>query len=56
VRLRPERVLEVRYDQLEGAAFATRCSSSGGGPTATRSCTFEQLETVAAYDLADVLD
>jgi hypothetical protein len=37
-------------------AFATRCSSSGGGPTATRARAPSQLEQVRAYDLADVLD
>ena len=35
--LRPERVLEVGYDHMEGARSATPPSSSGGVPTATPS-------------------
>jgi len=56
VRLRPERVLEVRYDQLEGARFRHTVQFERWRPDRdARSCTFSQLETVAAYDLADVL-
>ena len=36
VLLRPERVVEVRFDHMEGDRFRTRRSSSGGGLTATR--------------------
>ena len=36
VPLRPERVVEVRYDHMEGDASATPPSSTGGAPTATR--------------------
>ena len=40
VPLRPERVVEVRYDHLEGVGSGTPHSSSGGGPTAPpASCT-----------------
>ncbi|MBN9178592.1 MAG: ATP-dependent DNA ligase [Microbacterium sp.] len=57
VRLRPERVLEVRYDQLEGRRFRHTVQFDRWRPDRDpRSCTYAQLETVAAYDLADVLD
>ncbi len=56
VRLRPERVLEVRYDQLEGDRFRHTVQFERWRPDRDpRSCTYEQLETVSAYDLADVL-
>jgi len=57
VRLRPERVLEVRYDQLEGRRFRHTVQFERWRPDRDpRSCTFDQLDQVAAYDLADVLD
>ncbi|KAA9084947.1 ATP-dependent DNA ligase [Microbacterium radiodurans] len=57
VKLRPELVLEVRYDQLEGQRFRHTVQFERWRPDRdARSCTFDQLETVAAYDLADVLD
>lgn len=57
VRLRPERVLEVRYDQLEGDRFRHTVQFERWRPDRdARSCTYEQLESVTAYDLADVLD
>lgn len=57
VRLRPEKVLEVRYDQLEGARFRHTVQFERWRPDReARSCTYEQLDTVAGYDLADVLD
>ncbi|MFJ4224365.1 ATP-dependent DNA ligase [Microbacterium sp. NPDC089695] len=56
VRLRPELVLEVRYDQLEGARFRhTVQFERWRHDREARSCTYEQLETVAGYDLADVI-
>lgn len=56
VRLRPERVLEVRYDQLEGTRFRHTVQFERWRPDRdARSCTYEQLDTVAGYDLADVL-
>lgn len=56
VRLRPERVLEVRYDQLEGARFRHTVQFERWRPDRdARSCTYEQLDTVAGYDLAAVL-
>lgn len=56
VRLRPERVLEVRYDQLEGARFRHTVQFERWRPDRdASSCTYAQLDTVAGYDLADVL-
>jgi len=57
VRLRPERVLEVRYDQLEGDRFRHTVQFDRWRPDRDAgSCTYAQLDTVAGYDLADVLD
>jgi ATP-dependent DNA ligase len=57
VKLRPERVLEVRYDQLEGWRFRHTVQFERWRPDRDpRSCTYEQLETVSAYDLGDVLE
>lgn len=57
VRLRPERVLEVRYDQLEGMRFRHTVQFDRWRPDRDpRSCTFSQLDAVASYDLGDVLD
>jgi len=57
VRLRPDRVVEVRYDQLEGRRFRHTVQFERWRPDRDpRSCTFGQLDHVAAYDLADVLD
>lgn len=56
VRLRPERVVEVRYDQMEGWRFRHSAQFERWRPDRdARSCTFEQLERVTAYDLGDVL-
>lgn len=57
VALRPELVLEVRYDQLEGWRFRHTVQFERWRPDRDpASCTYEQLETVSAYDLGDVLD
>lgn len=57
VRLRPERVLEVRYDQMEGARFRHTVQFERWRPDRdARSCTYEQLETVTGYDLTSVLE
>ncbi|MCJ1706501.1 ATP-dependent DNA ligase [Microbacterium sp. VKM Ac-2923] len=57
VRLRPELVLEVRYDQLEGMRFRHTVQFDRWRPDRdARSCTFAQLETVSSYDLGGVLD
>ncbi len=56
VRLRPERVVEVRYDQMEGARFRHTVQFERWRPDRDpRSCTFEQLDLPTAYDLGDVL-
>ncbi|MPQ96790.1 ATP-dependent DNA ligase [Modestobacter sp. I12A-02628] len=56
VPLRPELVVEVKYDQLEG----TRLRHTGHflrwrHDRDARSCTYEQLEVPVRYDLAEVL-
>jgi ATP-dependent DNA ligase len=57
VHLRPERVLEVRYDQLEGWRFRHTVQFERWRPDRDpRSCTYEQLDSVSAYDLGGVLD
>lgn len=56
VRLRPERVLEVKYDQMEGRRFRHTAQFLRWRPDRDpESCTFDQLEVPHAYDLADVL-
>ncbi|WP_248305749.1 ATP-dependent DNA ligase [Agromyces sp. H66] len=56
VRLRPELVLEVRYDQLEGMRFRHTVQFERWRPDREpHSCTFAQLDRPVAYDLADVL-
>jgi ATP-dependent DNA ligase len=56
VRLRPERVLEVKYDQMEGWRFRHAVQflrwRYDRDPF---SCTYEQLERPIAYDLSEVL-
>ncbi len=56
VRLRPERVLEVRYDQMEGSRFRHTVQLERWRPDRdARSCTYDQLERPVAYDLGEVL-
>ncbi len=56
VQLAPERVLEVRYDQMEGDRFRHTVQFSRWRlDRDARSCGFEQLEVPAEYDLGDVL-
>ncbi len=56
VRLEPTRVLEVKYDQLEGARFRHAVQFFRWRPDRdASSCTFDQLEKVAGYDLGQVL-
>ncbi|MEO8261724.1 MAG: ATP-dependent DNA ligase [Pseudolysinimonas sp.] len=56
VTLRPERVLEVKYDQLEGWRFRhTVQFLRWRDDRDPKSCTYDQLETPAAYDLSSVL-
>jgi ATP-dependent DNA ligase len=56
VPLRPERVVEIRYDHLEGRRFRHTAQFVRWRPDRDpRSCTYEQLEEVVTYDLADIL-
>ncbi|GAB2460275.1 ATP-dependent DNA ligase [Conyzicola lurida] len=56
VRLEPTRVVEVRYDQMEGSRFRHTVQFDRWRPDRdARSCTFEQLEIPVAYDLRKVL-
>jgi ATP-dependent DNA ligase len=55
VSLEPTRVVEVRYDQMEGSRFRHTVQFFRWRPDRdARSCTFEQLERPIAYDLAEV--
>jgi len=57
VLLRPERVVEVRYDQMEGARFRhTVQVARWRDDREARSCGFDQLEVPVDWDLGDVLD
>jgi len=54
--LRPERVVEVRYDHMEGSRFRhTAQFVRWRDDRDPASCTYEQLEEPVSYDLADVL-
>ena len=56
VPLRPERVLEVGYDHMEGDRFRhTAQFKRWREDRDPESCTYEQLEEPVSYDLADVL-
>lgn len=56
VPLRPERVVEVRYDHMEGSRFRHTAQFVRWRPDRDpRSCTFEQLEEPVHFDLADIL-
>lgn len=54
--LRPERVLEVKYDHMEGTRFRHTAQFVRWRPDRDpRSCTYEQLEEPVKYDLSAVL-
>ena len=56
VPLRPERVVEVRYDHMEGDRFRHTAQFVRWRPDRDpRSCTVGQLEEAARFDLSDVL-
>lgn len=56
VPLRPERVLEVKYDYMEGARFRHTAQFVRWRPDRDpSSCTYDQLERPVDFDLADVL-
>jgi ATP-dependent DNA ligase len=54
--LRPERVVEVRYDYMEGVRFRHTAQFVRWRPDRDpASCTYEQLEQPVSFDLAEVL-
>jgi ATP-dependent DNA ligase len=56
VPLRPERVVEARYDHMEGTRFRHTAQFVRWRPDrAPASCTFDQLEEPVSYDLSDIL-
>ncbi len=56
VPLRPERVVEVRYDHLEGRRFRHTAQFLRWRPDRDPgSCTYAQLQEVVSFDLAEVL-
>jgi len=56
VPLRPERVVEVRYDHMEGSRFRHTAQFNRWRPDRiSRSCTFEQLDRPVRYELNDVV-
>jgi ATP-dependent DNA ligase len=55
VPLRPERVVEVRYDHMEGPRFRHTTQFVRWRPDRDpRSCTYEQLEEPVGFDLAEI--
>jgi ATP-dependent DNA ligase len=55
VALEPTRVIEVKYDQMEGSRFRHTVQFYRWRPDRdARSCTYEQLERPIAYDLGKV--
>jgi ATP-dependent DNA ligase len=56
VPLRPERVVEVRYDYLEGDRFRHTTQFVRWRPDRDpESCTYDQLDRPVSFDLADIL-
>jgi ATP-dependent DNA ligase len=56
IPLRPELVVEVRYEHMEGDRFRHTAQFLRWRPDRDpRSCTYEQLEEPVKYDLAEVL-
>jgi ATP-dependent DNA ligase len=54
--LRPERVVEVRYEHMEGIRFRHTAQFNRWRPDRDpRSCTYAQLEEPVNYDLEDIL-
>jgi ATP-dependent DNA ligase len=54
--LRPERVVEARYEHMEGVRFRHTAQFVRWRPDRDpKSCTYEQLEEPVKYDLADIL-
>ena len=56
VPLRPERVVEVRYEHMEGQRFRHLAQFNRWRPDRSpESCTFEQLDTPPSYALGDIV-
>ncbi len=56
VPLRPERVVEVRYDHMEGERFRHTAQFNRWRPDRDpRSCTYEQLEQPVTFSLGDIV-
>lgn len=56
VPLRPERVVEVRYDHMEGARFRHTAQFNRWRPDRDpRSCTYAQLEQPVTFSLGDIV-
>ena len=56
VPLRPERVVEVRYDHMEGNRFRHTTQFVRWRPDRDpTSCSYDQLEEPVSYDLADIM-
>ncbi len=56
VPLRPELVVEVRYDHMEGERFRHTAQFNRWRPDRDpRSCTYEQLDAPATYGLGDIV-
>ncbi len=56
VPLKPERVVEVRYEHMEGPRFRHTAQFNRWRPDRTpESCTYEQLERPVAFDLDDIV-
>jgi ATP-dependent DNA ligase len=56
VPLRPERVVEVRYDHMEGPRLRHTAQFVRWRPDRTpASCTYEQLEEPVSYSLSAIL-
>ncbi len=56
VPLRPERVVEVRYDHMEGTRFRHTTQFARWRPDRDpRSCTYAQLDEPVSFDLAEIL-
>jgi ATP-dependent DNA ligase len=56
VPLRPERVVEVRYDHMEGVRFRHTAQFVRWRPDRTpQSCTFDQLDQPISFDLNDIV-
>jgi ATP-dependent DNA ligase len=56
VPLRPERVVEVRYDHMEGERFRHTAQFNRWRPDRDpRTCTYDQLEQPVTFDLGDIV-